>query len=402
MNSDLLTEIQKTLISFIDWLESFGETSYDHQSYYAGPIGGFAKRLYYQKPYIGTLAVAPMVFSESFFPTGRKLFWKRQRLPIADAHYSMGFSFLSKKLNDDNFYKKAIHFLEVLEQTRCHGYNYHGWGYPFHWETRNGRIPKGTPLITTTPYVYEAFLKTYQIDGNKRWLKILKSIADHVYYDYDDFKYSEKSSASAYTPDDEEAGVINASAYRAFVLTSAAQLFSEKKYSIKAERNLNFVLETQQNNGSWYYHAMDERDFVDHFHTCFVLKALAKIEQLTGHERCHLAIKKGVAYYVNNLFDQQRLPKPFSRNPRLTVYKNELYDYAECINLAVLLNGWFENLDNILINVLEDVLQRWKKSDGSFHSRKLFFGWDNVPMHRWAQSQMFRALAFVLHTFMPY
>jgi hypothetical protein len=22
------------------------------------------------------------------------------------------------------------------------------------------------------------------------------------------------------------------------------------------------------------------------------------------------------------------------------------------------------------------------------------FGWDNVPMHRWAQSQMFRSLAF--------
>jgi hypothetical protein len=33
------------------------------------------------------------------------------------------------------------------------------------------------------------------------------------------------------------------------------------------------------------------------------------------------------------------------------------------------------------------------KSDG-FFSRRLHLGWDNVPMHRWGQSQMFRSLAF--------
>jgi hypothetical protein len=43
-------------------------------------------------------------------------------------------------------------------------------------------------------------------------------------------------------------------------------------------------------------------------------------------------------------------------------------------------------------------LSDWIKPDGSFRSRKLMFGWDNVPMHRWAQSQMFRALAFYLKT----
>ena len=84
-----------------------------------------------------------------------------------------------------------------------------------------------------------------------------------------------------------------------------------------------------------------ERDFVDHFHTCFVLKALAKIDHLTGSPRCRNAIERGVGYYVKNLIDSQGLPKPFSRAPRLTVYRQELYDYAECLNLAVLLHGRF-------------------------------------------------------------
>jgi hypothetical protein len=41
-------------------------------------------------------------------------------------------------------------------------------------------------------------------------------------------------------------------------------------------------------------------------------------------------------------------------------------------------------------------LEAWVKRDGSFRSRKLYLGWDNVPMHRWGQAQMFRSLAFYL------
>jgi hypothetical protein len=98
---------------------------------------------------------------------------------------------------------------------------------------------------------------------------------------------------------------------------------------------------------------------------------------------------------VKNLFDEKGLPKPFSRRPRLTVYRRELYDYAECINLAVLLQGRFPDLDRVLSRVSE--MPGWQKRNGCFRSRQLFFGWDNTPMHRWAQSQLFRSLCFLLY-----
>ena len=90
------------------------------------------------------------------------------------------------------------------------------------------------------------------------------------------------------------------------------------------------------------------------------------------------------------------LPKPFSRAPRLTVYRRELYDYAECINVATLLGGRFPALDALLPGVVRDVLGRWRKPDGSFRARQLLIGWDNVPMHRWAQAQLFRSLCFLV------
>ena len=397
MEKTQIAKVQSSVARFTNWLDRYGETSWDHQSFYASKLGRAAKALYYRKPLLGTLAVAPMVFSEAFLPSARRLFWKRQRLPIADAHYAMGFAFLAQMHGGHEYHQRAVHFLEALKETRCRGYEDYCWGYPFHWETRTGTFMEGTPLITTVPYVYEAFAQVYALDKNPKWLPILRSIADHALHCYWEKETASNAASCAYTPaPDAPSGVINASAYRACLLTQAAHHFSDTRYREAAERNLNFVLASQNQDGSWYYALDGERDFVDHFHTCFVLKALAKIEQLTGCTRCHSSIERGVAYYVKNLFDADGLPMPFSRRPRMTVYRHELYDYAECINLGVLLRGQFPELDRTVDGVVDDVLTRWQKSDGSFRARKLLLGWDNVPMHRWAQSQLFRSLTFLL------
>src|SRR5262249_19580770 len=207
---------------------------------------------------------------------------------------------------------------------------------------RNGVIKTNTPLITTLPYVYEAFRQVYKIDNKSEWLEVMNSIVRHAVEDYHDFETSERASTCSYSPDPQDKGkVINASAYRAFLLASAAADLGDERYWKIAERNLHFVIESQNQNGSWYYSTDGERDFVDHFHTCFVLKALAKIESMRAIPECTAAIERGVDYYVKNLFEGSGWPKPFSRRPRLTVYKRELYDCAECINLAVLLRGRF-------------------------------------------------------------
>ena len=338
-----------------------------------------------------------MVFCEAFVPTARGLFWKRQRFPIADAHYAMGFAFLAGLFGSDKHYQRAVHFLNVLEVTRCPGYEDCCWGYPFDWQTRTGTIKTATPLITTVPYVYEAFSQVYALDHDDKWLRVMQSVAHHAFSSYRDLATGDDAASCGYTPSPDDAcGVINASAYRAFLLTKAGIELSEPRYLASAKRNLNFVIGAQQEDGSWFYSIDGKRDFVDHFHTCFVLKALAKIEQLTGCADCRLAIERGVTYYLRNLIDTAGLPLPFSKAPRMTVYRRELYDLAECVNLAVLMQGRFPQLDRTLSSVLMELLKQWQKQDGSFRARQLLFGWDNVPMHRWAQAQLFRSLCFFL------
>ncbi len=288
-----IIDVENCLFSFTRWLQSYGEESFDHQTFYAGKLGQKAKSLYYKNKFLGIIPVIPFVFSEALVPQTRKYFFKPQRFPIADAHYAMGFSFLSEYAKEDKYYQKSLHFLDILEKTRCLEYENYCWGYPFDWQTRNGLIAAGTPLVTITPYVYEAFTHIHHIDENERWVEILYSIANHMASDYKDVETRDGAASCSYTPYNGN-GVINASAYRSALLADASHRFKEERFWDVGAANLRFVLNNQMEDGSWPYATDGARNFVDHFHTCFVLKALVKIEQIFEHASVSSAISRGI------------------------------------------------------------------------------------------------------------
>ena len=149
--------------------------------------------------------------------------------------------------------------------------------------------------------------QVYALDGDPQWLRIMQSIAKHAFESYRDLETAPETASCGYTPAaDDPCGVVNASAYRAYLLTKAGVELSEPRYLEVARRNMNFVLACQNADGSWYYSTDGERNFVDHFHTCFVMKALAKIERLTGDSRCGDAIERGV---------ELLRPEPVRRRP---------------------------------------------------------------------------------------
>lgn len=388
-------KVSEALKNFVRWLEKYGESSWDHQSFFAGFVGRRAKQLYYKSKLLGTPVVAPMIFCEAFFPPARRLFHHRIRLPIADAHYAMGFAYLHEATGRAEHLERAVHFLEVLKQTRSPGYANYCWGYPFDWVTRNGILKKHLPFITTTPYVFEALLQVNKLSPRDEWKEMMISSVRYATDDIKDRPYPGGGQTCSYMPG-QEFNVVNASAYRAAMLVSAAKHFDNPEWLKIAGANVDFVLAAQNPDGSWPYAKDGARDFVDHFHSCFVMKSLAKIYQADRDRRIFVALAKGVEYYLAHLFSPDGMPRPFSKAPRLTVYQCELYDCAECINLCLLLRRDFPQLETTLDRVVSGILEHWIKPDGSFRSRKLKFGWDNVPMHRWAQSQMFRALAYYL------
>jgi hypothetical protein len=187
--------------------------------------------------------------------------------------------------------------------------------------------------------------------------------------------------------------VVNANAYRGFLLVTAGRRFEREEWEDAGRRNIRFVLSSQRSDGSWPYSTDGTDDFVDNFHTCFVLKNLVKVWQVTADEDVRSAILRGYDFYLAHLLDQHGLPIPFAERPRLTLHRRDLYDYAEGTNLARLVRDLVPRANGVLERLTLELVEHWQLADGHFVTRELLVGSNKVPYHRWAQSQAFHSLA---------
>ena len=359
---------------------------------WAWSLGRKAKRLYYRRPLAGSVAVAPLVALDTFVPSLRRLVASRRRYPIADAHYAAGFLRWAAATGDAQATARGVHFLEELELSRCEGFDEFCWGYPFDWESRSGTIVAGTPLITTVPYAYEAFELGFEATGRDHYLAVMESVAAFAFDRIPVTELEDGSAASGYTPS-VRTTVVNASCYRGFLLAAAGRRFGRPDWTREAERNIAFALAAQRADGSWPYAPMEGDEFVDNFHTCLVLKNLYKFSRLTGRADVLEAVEAGYAFYRRRLLDQRLRPIPFAVKPRLTLYRGDLYDYAEGINLAVLLRDVDPEASRVLSAMVSDLAKSWAMTDGHFVTRRMLVGRNTIPYHRWGHSQIFHALA---------
>ena len=426
-------DIQDTIMKFVAWLEKAGYESYDLYDIWGTRYGLWARRLYYAKNPLGLVLTAPVILMEMICPSLRALFVKKERFATADAQLALGFlnlhkvqnkghptTFFSKNdkesskikerqgyngkkqqnldyLESNYWLDKAKELAKDLIGYSIPGFSGYCWGYPFEWQHSQGRISKNIPLITATPYCFEAFLGLFDATGEDRYLDIARSIANFVLKDLKDTPAGGDSMAGSYHPND-NGMVVNASAYRAFVLFEASKRFGFETYADKAWGNLKFILQSQSEDGSWLYSMNSPTEtFIDHFHTCFVLKNLYKINLVLNDNEVGQAIKNGYEYYRRELFDQNGLPKSFSIKPRMQINQLEMYNIAEAISLGVLLRDQIPGAFNLANNLTYLLCNYYQHRRGYFITRTYIGGLKHkVPFLRWPQAQLFYALTNIL------
>ncbi|HEX4122264.1 MAG TPA: hypothetical protein VH619_16725 [Verrucomicrobiae bacterium] len=386
-------EIWRGVNSFLNWIEAEKYESHDPYDVWGTKYGLFARRLYYKNRFIGAPLILPLLLAEIVCPHARVFFTRKQRFATADAQLVLAFSNLYSLTSESRYLYHARALAGELLQYSIPGYSGYCWGYPFDWQHNRGLWERNTPFITATPYCYEAFVLLYEVTGEDSFLEVAKSIARFVQHDLQDVPTSSDAAAGSYSPRD-DSQVINASAYRAMVLYDAAAKFNVVEYEKTAERNLNFILQTQRDDGAWLYaHNNPAETFIDHFHTCFVLKNLWKLNRRLRSSSVAAAISRGYEYYRRNLFGPGGLPRSFSVKPRMQLARYELYDFAEAINLGALLRKDIPEAFEMGQNVAETVCRRFQLPDGHFVTRVYGVGIKHVfPFLRWPQAQMFHAL----------
>lgn len=392
--SVILVAIEK----FLAWKNANGYYSYDQYDFWSTKYGIWSKKIYYKKKIAGSVFIIPIFIAEIFLPSIRKLVTSKKRFPIADAHLIIGHLNLYNYNQDNTHIEEAENIAFELLKSSIPGFSGHCWGYPFDWITTRGLWTSGVPLMTTTVYCFEAFIKLYDITKNAKYLEIANSVFQFTLKDIKDYKIDDDSFACSYSPGD-NSQIVNANAYRAFVLVEGSRRFENKEALEKAKLNINFILKSQREDGSWLYSVNDERDnFVDNFHTCFVLKNLLKINEILGDERISKAIKKGFDFYKTNLLGEDFSPKPFAKLSRFNIVKTELYDYAEAISLCLKMQPFDNSASRIAEKLVKKVITKFQKKDGSYYTRINIFNIPNkVPYLRWPQSQLFFALSNYLN-----
>lgn len=382
--------LQGALLRFVAWLDRAGYSGYDQYDLWATRYGIWSRRQYYRRGLLAVPFVAPLAAADWLVPGVRRWLCPRRRYATADAHYLMGFLSLHRALGRASDLHAAVRLASALQQTSIAGFSGPCWGYPFDWESIDGHCPRHTPLVTVTPYVFDAFLELAQVTGDEAYLAYARSIADFVARDLHDTP-ARRGRASPYTPLD-RSQVINASAYRAACLARAAAVWGVPEYRALAQENAHFVVDQQLPDGSWPY-AAGGQAFVDHIHTCFVLKGLYRAYQVLNEEELLQAVCRGYAYYRGNLFYPGGLPRPFARGGTRQFRVAELYDYAEALNLALVLRPHLDT-QPLADRIAAELVDRWQTPAGHFVTRVSAGGVRNcVPYHRWGQAQAFRALA---------
>ena len=434
-------DLQDMISKFAAWVEKNGYKSHDPYDIWGTHYGRRARELYYGKHPLGVALTTPLILMEMICPGLRALFVKKNRFATADAQLLLAFLNLqevsqksenrwtvgaggckcrmkdgsNRAMNDKRgritenpasefnsqpstlWLDRAKKLAEELLSYSIPGYSGYCWGYPFDWQSVSGVIRKNTPLITTTPYCFEAFLKLFDMTGEVRYLEIVRSILSFILKDLKDTPAGENAEAASYTPYD-CSKVINASAYRAYVLFEGAQRFGAQDYADKAWKNLRFILQRQRRDGSWLY-AIDNpgETFIDHFHTCFVLKNLHKINLRLKDTGVSRAIENGYAYYERELFHPNGLPKSFAIEPRMQIIRLEMYNVAEAINLGVLLRGQIPGAFAMAHKLTSLVRSRFQLRDGYFITRIYVNDLKHkMPFLRWPQAQLFYALTNLL------
>jgi hypothetical protein len=416
-------ELRSSIDRFDAWLERHGDgLSHDPYDLWGTRYGLFSRRLYYAKHPLGVPLIAPLLLAEILCPSVRVLLVGQQRFATSDAQLALAFLNLHAleveplalravgvsepnnsptphraRLSTTRHLERAEEFAAHLLRTSIPGYRGHCWGYPFDWQNNHGLWKRNTPFITATPYCFEVFLGLHDATGEPRHLEVAASIARFVQEDLHDTPTSADAAAGSYSPND-HSQVLNASAYRVMVLAEAARRFNEPRYAQTAQRNLNFILQNQRADGAWLY-ALDHPSerFIDHFHTCFVIKNLIKVNRHLQSDAVTQAITKGYEYYRRELFDAEGLPKSFTIQPRTQLVKLEMYNFAEAITLGAMLK---ESIPAAFAHAQELaawLISRHQLADGHFTTRVYRGGWRHtVPFIRWPQSQIFYALTNLL------
>ena len=310
---------------------------------------------------------------------------KKEINPVTLGLCIQGYSFLSYCYPEkEEIYNQKIDWcIDRLIELKSNGYSGACWGYNFDWEARYTSIPAFSPTIVATGFITNALFECHKLTGNSTAAELCISASKFVMQDMNKTNFGDTFCYS-YSPNDHQV-VYNATMKGARLMAQVYYLTGDGIYIEEAKKTVNFVINNQNEDGSWSYSLGDSRKWVDNFHTAYVLDCLDEYNMLCSKEYIKQHIEKGLIYYTETFFSRDKIPK---------YYNNSLFPIdSTSIAQSILTLSRFD-IARTAERVANWAIINMQSSRGNFYFRKYRWYSIKIPYMRWSDSWMFVALSY--------
>jgi hypothetical protein len=346
--------------------------------------------------FYGAFYIAPL--------TSRKLMGiKPIRFPHALAMLACAYVELANIMPDAAWIVHARQLLEQVAEDAVPDDSGEAWGFPFPWFTYGGTMAANAGTSHGTMWAANAFYSFYLRSHDNWALEHACRACDFLAYGLHSTDHESGALSKSYTKFD-NSQCINVNADMASVLVRLGRDADRPQYVDIGIRMLRFVLENQNQDGSWSYDLpMGGRPWapnIDGFHTGMVLSALLELAPEIGNEpglqaQCKFALDKGLTFYIDHLFTPDGQPM-YAVGQH---YPIDPYSCAQAImTLTDACRSTFAEMairkraDLLLHNVVNQTTRLMLEPDGSFLTARYRLRKMRLKSLRWAQAVLCLAL----------
>jgi len=300
------------------------------------------------------------------------------------------YSYLSEVYVEEkkNYLKKIDGLIEELLELIPEGFSGNCWGYDFDWEARYASIPALQPTIVATGFIVNSLFECYKLTGNQKAKELIIGTKDFILQDINRSYEEDGSFVFSYSPFDKQK-VFNASMKGVRILSFIYHLTKDEELKSTAIKAADYVIDSQNENGSWYYAKRSTGEWIDNYHTGYILDSLDDFINYFSHtdKKYKESLIKGFEYYTNHFFEENKIPK---------FYDNDLYP-IDCTSAgqSILTLTRF-NKTELANSVAEYMINSMQSEKGFFYFRKFKNYKINTSFMRWSNAWMFVSLSKIL------
>lgn len=298
-----------------------------------------------------------------------------------------GIALNPSRMNSVEDLKRDFDFLmETLGKLRSNQHEQACWGYNFDWQSRAFFAPRGTPNVVCTVFAAQAYLDWFDASQSERALDMAKSSARFL-LDALNRTESPEGLCFSYTPLD-HSRVHNVNLLAAELLARLYTVERKGEYFEAASRAAAYTVSRQRDDGSWPYGEARSQQWIDSFHTGFILVSLKNIIRDLGVDEWRSSLLRGCEFYGDRFFLADSTPKYYHDK----LYPVDAHAAAQAVITFVEMKDVMPEASLKATRAVEWAIREMQDTAGYFYFQRQRFYTIKIPYIRWAQAWMLYAL----------